>query len=401
MTLQSNSTPASGCLILFLIVSFFSVCSIRAQQPDSSFTITGTVYSQTQEPLPGATVFFPELEKGTAAGIDGTFELKNIPGGSYKIRITYVGYHTVDTLVTITSDISLNFSLKMNDNILNELIVTAAYDTLTASVRSVTTLTKDELDKKRGQTLGDMIKHLPGVSTLTTGPAVSKPVIRGLHSQRIVLNNHGVTQEGQQWGGDHAPEIDPFLPDRIEVIRGAASVEYGTGAIGGVIRVDSDPINKKENFSGMVSMNGYTNNDQGAGSIRAEGGVGSQNKLGWRIRGSYRNASDSQSPRDVIRNSGFRERDFAVTLNYDQGALTHDVHFSHFGTDLGIFRGAHIGNVTDLERAIRLGRPTVDFESSRNIDNPKQEISHDLFRYKGIYDTEKKKKKKTEVLNGR
>jgi len=379
----------SGIALFFFIQIYGMAPGIvpptSAQQSDSVFTLSGKVVSQDKQSLPGATLLIPDLERGTATDTDGRFRMEKLIAGTHRLVVRYIGYHTIDTLITISRNMQVVFTLSTDATMLEELYITAGRDTLSASVKSTKVLTKDELDRNRGQTLGDMLERIPGVTTMTTGPAVSKPVIRGLHSQRVALINHGVTQEGQQWGGDHAPEIDPFSPDRIEVIRGAAGVEFGVGAIGGVVRVDTDPINKNADLKGAFSLNGYTNNNQGAGSLRLEGGTGAQNNVGWRLQSSYRNAADSKSPEDVIRNSGFRERDFGITLNYEQDKLKHDLYFSHFETELGIFRGAHIGNVTDLKRAIELGTPTVDFEASRSIDNPRQEINHDLLRYKGRF----------------
>jgi len=366
---------------------FISSSILLAQVSNNQYELKGTVTTPQHEPLIGATV---QLSDGLGAitDLNGNFTISEVKSGQYVLQVRYLGYKSFEKVVVIHSDTVLVVRLQADQKLMDELLVTAESDSLTESIRSVTVLNKQELDKRRGQTIGQMLQNLPGVTTMTTGPAVSKPVIRGLHSQRVALINHGVTQEGQQWGSDHAPEIDPFSPDRLEVIRGAAGVEFGVGAIGGVIRVDTDPINRSNIIDGTVSLNGYTNNNQGAGSLRLEGGLGTTNKLGWRLQSSYRNAADSQSPQDVIRNSGFREKDVSTTLNYTHNSFTHDLHFSHFGTNLGIFRGAHIGNVSDLKRAIALGRPTVDFQSSRNIDNPKQEISHDLLRYKGVFKTE-------------
>lgn len=382
-----SSTKLFNSLFFVSILLLAGVATVLAQVANEQYELRGSVTSGRQEPLIGATVNISD-NLGAITDLNGNFTFSGISGGVYILRVRYLGYKPIEKEMVIKSDTTLVVVLQSDETVLEELLITAESDSLTESIRSITVLNKQELDKRRGQTIGQMLDNLPGVTTMTTGPAVSKPVIRGLHSQRVALINHGVTQQGQQWGSDHAPEIDPFSPDRLEVIRGAAGVEFGVGAIGGVIRVDTEPINRANNIDGTVSLNGYSNNNQGAGSLRLEGGLGNANKLGWRLQSSYRNAADSQAPLDVIRNSGFREKDISTTLNYTHNRITHDLHFSHFGTNLGIFRGAHIGNVSDLERAIALGRPTVDFQSSRNIDNPRQEISHDLLRYKGIFKTQ-------------
>jgi len=374
----------SGLGFFYFLIIFGSPLYVFGQ--GGYVTLSGMIVDKTtNEALTGATVFIKSLEKGTSTDPDGRFSISGLPSQKIHTRFSYVGYQTVDTTIDIKGDLYVLIELEEERIQLENVYVIAGRDLLAESVRSISILESEALDKNRGQTLGDMIKSLPGVSVLSTGPGVSKPVIRGLHSQRLVLMNHGLVQEGQQWGGEHAPEIDPFSPDRIEIVRGAAGVEYGVGAIGGVIRIDSREINKKKSLLGEVMLNGFSNNAQGSGSVRMEGGIGDSERLGWRSQLSYRNAADSRTPRDVMRNSGFRELSYSFNLNYEQDLFEHDIYFSHFGTELGIFRGAHIGNVSDLERAIRLGRPTVDFEFGRSIENPRQEIDHNLFRYEGNY----------------
>jgi iron complex outermembrane receptor protein len=97
---------------------------------------------------------------------------------------------------------------------------------------------------------------LAGVTTLQTGSSISKPVIHGLHSNRILIMNNGVRQEGQQWGSEHAPEIDPFIATRLSVVKGAAGVRYGSDAIGGVILVEPEELPFDKSLSGEAECGG-------------------------------------------------------------------------------------------------------------------------------------------------
>jgi len=364
---------------------FFSMgIHVNAQE---SYSLKGIITdASTGKPLEGATVFIKGLDRGAAANAEGNYMIEQIPGGTYHILVRFVGYESLEFELDITSNVTKNILLKQDMYQLEDVLVQGRRDSLAESSLSRSVIEHAELERSRGQVLADVLKSVPGVTTLSTGPSISKPVIRGLHSQRLVLLNNGIQQEGQQWGGEHAPEIDPFMPDRIEVVRGAAGVEYGAGAIGGVIKVDNNSINKTSDLSGEAIINGYTNNVQGAGSVRLEGGLDRIKGLGWRVQGSFRRAGDSRTPKDVISNSGFQETDYSLQLNYEKGRAEHDLYFSHFGTELGIYSGAHIGNTSDLLRVIERGRPLVDHDFSFDIDAPKQKVKHNLFSYNLIYD---------------
>jgi len=306
--------------------------------------------------------------------------MTGLPLGSVLVEYRFIGYEPVQRKILVEGgENELNVVLSETRYGLNEAVVSAESQAdvmLTRSTRSIAVLDTRELEDLRGQTLGGMLAELPGVTTLTTGPSISKPVIRGLHSQRIVVVNAGVQQEGQQWGGEHAPEIDPFSAGRVEVIRGAAGVEYGVGAIGGVVRIEPEELPFEEPVTGSVSANAFSNNRHGA--LSAAVGRGQGQHWAWRVQGSARKAGDSRTPDHVIGNSGFQETDLAGTLGWRHGQSGFRLHASHFGTTLGLFSGAHIGNFDDLVRAIERGEPAVDFEFTYDIDAPKQEIRHDL-----------------------
>lgn len=115
-------------------------------------------------------------------------------------------------------------------------------------------LSPEELSKTRGRTLGESMKELTGVTTLTTGNSISKPVIHGMHSDRILILNNGIRQEGQQWGSEHAPEIDPFIANKLSVVKGAQSVRYGANAIGGVVLVEPANLPDSSGVNGKLML---------------------------------------------------------------------------------------------------------------------------------------------------
>ncbi len=341
--------------------------------------------AEAKSPLPGANLYLVELDRGTSSDKDGFYQFEKLRAGRYEITVSFIGYEDLKTTVQLAAgDNKHDFRLKQQPIELPQttVVVDRNHERLDGSTQSLEIVTPEEMEKTRGQTLGEALKFIPGVSVLQTGPSISKPVIRGLHSQRILVLNTGVPQEGQQWGGEHAPEIDPFAPARIEVLKGAAGVQYGAGAIGGVIRLEPRELPTHTGIGGQLTLNGFSNNRQASGSLLLEGAMPQLPGFGWRLQGSLRKAGDSKTPDYVIGNSGFSERDYSAALGYHAERRGIDAYYSHFGTELGIFRGSHIGNLTDLQRAIERGQPSSDAGFSYDIRAPKQKISHNLLSIK-------------------
>ncbi len=351
--------------------------------PVHGATVTGKVLNEESVPLPSVTVLLSALEIGTFTGDNGLFTLENVPPGRHGIEFRFVGYRTITTEVIVSEFRPTVLEVRMEPEPLvgEEVVVTGERNLageLTGSSQSVLVLPPSALEERRGQTLGETLESLPGVSALTTGPAVSKPVLRGVHSARVLVLNAGVAQEGQQWGGDHAPEIDPFSPARIEVLKGAAGVQYGVGAIGGVIRIEPPELPENPGIGGRINTNMFSNNRQGAGSALVQGAFRRLRGLKWRVQGSLRRAGDARAPSHVIRNTGFDERNYSAALGLTTDWMDTEAYFSHFGTWIGIFKGSHIGNTTDLERTIARGDPDIVGSFTYDIDNPRQRVDHDL-----------------------
>ncbi len=373
--------------ILLLLLSF--AARLPATPESELAAVSGKVLdAATNHPLPGATIYIAELNRGDVADANGEFQLKRLTKGSYTIVCRFVGYTEVKESIEITGNLEKKFYLTPTVIEFSEVTVTASKEEveLTRSRQSVTVLSAEKLEKHRGQTFSETLKEIPGVTVLQTGPSISKPVVRGLHSQRVLVLNAGLPQEGQQWGAEHAPEIDPFAPAKIEVLKGAAGVEYGSNAIGGVVRVEPRQLMAIQGLGGQIFANGFSNNRQVAGSLLLEGRAPRISRLSWRLQGSLRKAGDARAPDYVINNSGFEERDWSLAAGYHREQSELEFYYSHFGTELGIFRGSHIGNLTDLQNAIERGRPLVEKDFTYDIQPPKQKISHDLISVKGQSD---------------
>lgn len=356
--------------------------------PPKKFTlILMVVDSITKTPLEDASVTIPELKIQALTSASGKLTIDSVAIGFYTLQVSYIGYHAQQVTVWLEAAQTVVVDLCPASTHLHEAVIESHTDELMkGSIGSRSSLNETELIKYRNLTLTDQLKTIAGVNSLSNGPAITKPVIRGLHSNRLVTVNNGIRLEGQQWGGDHGIEIDPFSVAQAEVIKGAAAVEYGAEAIGGVVRLQPKPFRSTEGIGGNVQLTGAGNNGLYSGSLFLEGHHFEQHPLSWRSQFTYRKAGDSRTPNYVMSNTGMEETDVNFALHYALKSWHAEVSYSLFQTTLGILRSAHIGNTTDLRTAIERGQPTFIAPFTYAIQNPRQEVQHHTLAAK-VYHT--------------
>ncbi|MEL6444974.1 MAG: TonB-dependent receptor [Bacteroidota bacterium] len=370
----------SRCLALTALaaLSLLIAHPAFAQEQERLRSFSGTVLDAgTGAALPGVNVILDaERGLGGATDRDGRFAISGLPPEAFIVRFSYIGYEADSMRIDLQQEsVRARVTLDAVAEIIAEVIVEGETELLEQGAQAISILDADALEDARGQTIGETIGALPGVTTLSTGPSIVKPVVRGLHSDRLVILNNGVRHESQQWGAEHAPEIDPFSPDRIEVIRGAAGVEHGVGAIGGVVRLEEAPLpTQVGEVSGQLSLHSFSNSRQGVGSLEMEGAP--LPGLGVRVQGSLRRAGDAHTPDYVLGNTAFFERGANATVGLERERWGVEAHGSVFATDIGIYRGSHFNTLNGLDTVLELGRPPVDYDFSYEIDAPKQDIQH-------------------------
>jgi iron complex outermembrane receptor protein len=342
----------------------------------------GTVTdSSSRQPIAGVDVVVTGTRKGATSDSLGRYSISGALPVTITVTFRRIGYTSVTRRVDLARG-SATVDVVLGSRPISLKGVTIKADSAARFLRSeqaTSSMSQEEVQQHRGQTLGETIKALPGVSVIQYGPSIAKPVVRGLHSQRIATVNDGVPQEGQQWGGEHAPEIDAFAANEIEVIRGPGTILYGSGALGGVVRVTPRPLPTSGAVSGEFATNGFLNNRQGAGSLLFEGGnlpapwLGS---LGWRAQVSARRAGDAKTPDYYLPNTGFKELDYNAAVGLTRPWGSSELDYSHFGTNLGLYVGAHVGNLDDLNRA--MASPFTSSSFSSAVARPNQEVTHDF-----------------------
>ncbi|WP_285009107.1 TonB-dependent receptor [Pedobacter faecalis] len=295
-------------------------------------------------------------------------------------------------IVTITTTIlcvSLLYGQERDTTVrLHEVHIKGQQNPISSTSIS-SSLSGKKLEETKGGSLATVLKEVAGVSMLKSGSTVSKPVIHGLHSNRILILNNGIRLEGQQWGSEHAPEIDPLIAERIHVIKGAESVRYGAEAIGGVVLVDPPALPVSNVLQGNADLIGASNGRSGTASGMLSGGLASLPGFGWRLQGTLKRAGNMRTAEYIMGNTGVREYNFSAALGYSAANSMYELYYSRFSTDLGILYAAHASTVADIEGRIAAGRPQQLYDFTYDISAPRQEIGHDLLKVKAHYDLSK------------
>ena len=213
--------------------------------PTVARALSGRVTDTTGSPLGQVRVTILEANRTTTTDLDGRYAIPAIPTGTYGVSFALVGYAPqVMRVVVRDTDVTLDATLEPTLIELPDLQVTATplATTSLTSPQPVSVLSGADVQEHRAASLGETISELPGVHSFSTGSGIGKPVIRGLSSTRVLVLENGQRVESQQWGDQHGPQVEAAEASRIEVIRGPASVLYGSDAIGGVVNVITSPL---------------------------------------------------------------------------------------------------------------------------------------------------------------
>ncbi len=358
------------------------LCLFTTGAQDCNGSFTGRVLDSSNQPIVGASILLVHQQKGDVTDLQGAFNFTDLCPGNYVVSVRYLGYENEEFEIAINGTIRKIIHLKERVSELPELVIE---DELmhTEHAHNLTTLSANQLAESAGKTLGESLKEIAGVNSIQSGPGIFKPVIHGVHSQRVLILNHGIRQEGQQWGAEHAPEIDPFVASDVSVIKDASSIKYGTDAIGGVIVVNPAPLPERAGIGGSISTIAQSNGRSGTISGMIEGGINNRDGWGWRIQGTAKRAGDFHTPNYSLTNTGIRELNFSAATGYHDERLGVEVFFSHFASEIGILKGVSIGNQNDLEDAMTRPEPLYTSSFSYDISEPRQTVSHNLLKVSG------------------
>lgn len=362
--------------LFWVIVMNFFVLVIQAQE--CNITFKGNVKDfHDGTPVVGATVKIEGSNKYAITDKQGNFILRNLCKSSYKLTVSHIACDTKLIEINTSKEVFKQIRLEHHIEQLGEVIVASEVNKQTVTAQE-SILKTDVLERYSSQSLGDAIKEIPGVSSINTGNTIVKPVINGLHSSRVLILTNNVRLQDQEWGIEHAPNIDINSAGSVSLIKGANALEFGGDAIGGVIVVNPRRVFRKDSIYGRAILNGQTNG-RGYGVNAA---FTNSWENGWfvSILGSTRQTGDFEAPDYILSNTG--NLSSSSTLNAGYRTLEHgfDVYYSYIDNKIGILRASHIGNVEDLVDGINSQQPGVIEDFTYDINAPRQEVTHQIFK---------------------
>jgi iron complex outermembrane recepter protein len=364
------------CLLLVILLFADSGAQVNT-------SVEGRVVNENNSPLAGAIVSAGDGNYFAVSDSEGYFSILNDRTDSLKISVSYIGYEKYVRVTAIPEKGSnILISLVPERTLIEEVSIVSG---LAARIKrqetvSVEIADRDFISMHRGGSLMSSVNSIPGVRAIEIGSGHSKPLIRGLGFNRVVVVENGIRHEGQQWGADHGLEIDQYAVDRVEIVKGPASVMYGSDAIGGVMRVHQDPVPAANSLSGNVELNGRSNNNMLGGSAFFSG----RNKsMFFTSRFTMLDYADYRIPADSVeiysfhvplhegqlRNTAGNEMNMHASAGIIRPGLIARLSASHINSNSGFFANAH-----GLEPR-RVNAELYDY-SDRDIMFPSQEVSH-------------------------
>lgn len=334
----------TSLLVIFFIMGIAS-SSLSQEQTTETAAVEGKVTDAEGQPLPGVNVALPELGKGTSTNADGSYRIEELQDGTYTLSFSFVGYQSETHEIALRNGETAILNIMLEQQILQTETVTVTgtpyeSDPLTTPA-DVDVLTGDTKFTQQQTSLGESLDELAGISSISTGSQIGKPVIRGLSGNRVRVLDDGVAMDYQQYGVRHGPNVDPFTSERIEVVRGAASVQYGSDALGGAVNVlsnslpdaiDSDPFLQGQTLGEFAS-----NNNELVGGLHLNGANGPWGITGTIIRRSAGNMTAPDVPT-------FQESDDTSAPKF-AGELDH-TDYDQLNGSLGIGYRTGIGQLT-------------------------------------------------------
>lgn len=349
-------------------------------------TLSGEVLdSATREPMAQAIVQIGGHSLVTNR--HGKFVSTTLPIGTHTVSVSHVGCTTKFWQIPLAKDTIAVFYLPHHVHSFEEVVAYGHEHNREPNAQFVHTVSTKKLEQQAATNLSEALKNTNGVRFLRTGNTIAKPIINGMHSNRISVINDDSKQEGQQWGSEHAPEIDPLSAGSIELIKGASTLRYGGDAMGGVIRVLPSTFADSSYSRISLIARGETNPKGGHFGLKLENHAKAIS-LGQRFVVNVKRNGDAQSANYNLSNTAFGQLSGSYYALLKTGKHTFSATASAFAQQLGILSAAHIGNLTDLNRALASDTPLILKPFSYEIQAPSQRIQHYAAKAKWDYASE-------------
>ncbi|WP_051190459.1 TonB-dependent receptor [Kaistella palustris] len=356
--------------IINIIAIFFGLLFAHAQ---TNFTVKGKVIDyHNKTPLQQASVTLGKFTQVSDAG--GNFTFKAVPNGKYSLLANHPDCAAYSEEITINKNVEVTIQLEHHVADIETITLHGTHKNTNSLI--VRSLDKNELDRNSTENLGNILAGISGVGALKTGNNIAKPIIHGLYGSRVPIINNGVKMAEQEWGVEHAPNIDVNQFDHVDVIKGASALKYGSDAIGGVVVLEPAVYKRKDTLQGSANLSAISNGN----------GVGfGLNVLktwenGWAVKttGGFKKLGDLKTPDYNLMNTGLQNHSFSLTVQNNTYLQGISFDYSVTDSEIGIYRGSDLGNLEDFYKALTSDIPIYSRDFSYSIDNPKQDVQHHI-----------------------
>ncbi len=294
-------------------------------------------------------------------------------------------YQRTETSIVVGKTRSIEIEMRLS----GEVIEVREHAPDPPDMRATATLSGQALERTRGQSLAAAVADVPGVAELKSATGMAKPIVRGQFGRRLLLLVDGVRHRAQEWGLEHAPEIDPSIADKIRIVRGAGGVRYGADAIGGVLLIDPPELRREPGTHGEAHLIGTSNGLGGAIAGRVQTVLDAAPMLTFQVEGSAKRAGSQRTPSYALQNTGVQEWNAGATVGYRGGSTTElKASYRHYQAKLGVCNCLRIESSEDFFNSIQRGEPlgADQFEPTFAIERSYQTVGHDLALARFHYD---------------
>lgn len=365
----------------FCILLLFNYAISHSQNCNSTFS--GKVVDfHDSTPLIGAIIIINDSGKQIVTDKEGSFYITNLCNQPYTIRISHPLCSIKEMTIKVSGDTYKVLKLEHHIKELNEIIVYGNSFHEKSKTLMENKISAETLEKYSGETLGDALSSLSGVSSLNTGNSVVKPVVNGLHSSRVVIINNGIRMEDQEWGAEHSPNVDINSLGNITLIKGAGALQYSGSALGGVIVAEAPKVILNDSLYGKTLLRATTN---------GKGASFTSQLTKTKVNGLYSSAQltlkrfgDFEAPNYVLSNTGILERNASFRIGFNHFKYNFELYYSIFKNEIGILRASHSTSSQDQIRSINSNVPLIINDFTYTISAPKQNVTHHMTRVKGL-----------------
>ena len=359
-----------------IVISIIYLCSLSSLYSQScNLSISGVITDlHDGSPILGALVSIKGTNFFSQTNQDGKYLIEQACSSVIYIQIKHPNCDSIERKLDLKKDQIVNFKLEHHINQLEEIILIDFIQNQINSSTKESRLGVDEINIYSSESLAEALSFIPGVSGLKTGNTISKPIIHGMYGSRIGIVANGIRQNDQEWGPDHAPNIDLNSFENVQLIKGAAALKYGGDTPGGTIILTSNRKKIIDSLYGSTILNLESNGKGGTVSSKFT----KTTSNGYYVEGNFtlKKFGDIKAPKYLLSNTGLEEADFSIKLGKNKIISGWEAIYSRYANEIGILRASHIGNVQDLLFALSSEKPLRINPFTYKISSPKQEVKH-------------------------